>query len=215
MEAEAAGAKLGRDRISGGQLFKITMGSHHLDDPGTLAHSLSLGVHICTRAHTHTHTHTHTRAHCVGLCQFPDNSQALPISQMRRLTFRDERDRGLFPERVLLNPFPRSLTPGGPSPSRVRERVGCVLLGNSPSSRPSSFISLGLLPTRHRGHLRELSLCQWPPLLSPKPSWSRSFGEALSQFDPKGLGEGLAGAGPGGTPGRRRLQAVARSVWGR
>lgn len=100
--------------------------------------SLSLGVHTCA-------THTHTCTLCVGLCQFPGNSQALPISQMRRLTFRDERDRGLSMERVLLSPFPRSLTPGGPSPSRVRGRVGCVPLANRPSSGPSSFISLGLL----------------------------------------------------------------------
>ena len=100
-------------------------------------HSLSLGVH--------THTHTHTCTLCVGLCQFPGNSQALPISQMRRLTFRDERDRGLSMVRVLFSPLPRSLTPGGSSPSRVRGRVGCVPLANRPSSRPSSFISLGLL----------------------------------------------------------------------
>ena len=144
MEAEAAGGKSGRGRTSGGQLFKKIMGrSRHLDYPGTPP-PLILSPWVYTHAR-HTHTHTHTCTLCVGLCQFPGNSQALPISQMRRLTFRDERDRGLSMERVLLSPFPRSLTPGGPSPSRVRGRVGCVPLANRPSSGPSSFISLGLL----------------------------------------------------------------------
>lgn len=143
---------------------------------------------------------------------------ALPISQMGRLTFRDERDKDLFTERVLLSPFSCPLTPGGHPPpphspqSRARWEGGCVpwkqtLLQPYQPHLSGASLRRGPVATRRACHC-----VNGPPPLSQNPSRSRSFLEALSQFDPKGLGEGLGGAGRGGGRGWRRLWAGSRSV---
>lgn len=202
---EATPAMSGSHKISGRQQFKGLMGSHHWDDAGPpdLFVPLSSG----TRAHVHivcgclmcgdvwispATSGESWPSDCLG-------TQALPISQIRRQSSRNERDlfKDLLPEGVLLGPSP------GFSESRPPAELCTVWMDARPletDPAPDLPASVSGVASLLRGTVATQGgcrLCHRSPTPVPKslpePQLQGSSVSAAGtrECEPKGFGVGL------------------------
>lgn len=159
--ADAAGSRSGSHGISARRQFKRAMGFRRplgrLPSPSTGCRSttgpVSAGAQVT----------------CGRRGKLPDWALSIPISRIRRLRSRVERDliKDLLARGVLLSHCPRFHDSWAARTLPCGSR--CAPLGNKPWCSPISLrTGRDIFPARPIGHLKELPPCQWPTTPVPK-----------------------------------------------